>query len=85
MAWKNPSTRVQTQPPSTFRQPQEVINDAQTNQLLAGVCLLGVVAIAITGLVLWSKGFSSRPEPSHLEPSVAMKAYDSSFQAALRP
>jgi mono/diheme cytochrome c family protein len=44
----------------------------------AAIALLGVLTIAITGLVLWSKGFSSRPEPSHLESSVAMKAYDSS-------
>lgn len=46
--------------------------------LWAAVALLGVVAIAVAGTVLWSKGFSSRPEPSHLESSLAMKAYDSS-------
>jgi mono/diheme cytochrome c family protein len=44
----------------------------------AAVALLGAVAIAVTGLVLWSNGFSSRPEPSKLESTVAMKSYDSS-------
>jgi mono/diheme cytochrome c family protein len=55
----------------------------------AAVALLGAVAIAVTGLVLWSKGFSSRPEPSHLESNVAMKTYDSSvpnrFEAMKNP
>jgi mono/diheme cytochrome c family protein len=46
--------------------------------LWAAIALVGVVAIVITGVVLWSKGFSSRLEPSRLESSVAMKAYDSS-------
>jgi hypothetical protein len=46
--------------------------------LWAAVALLGVVAFSVAGTVLWSKGFSSRPEPSHLESSLAMKAYDSS-------
>jgi cytochrome b subunit of formate dehydrogenase len=47
--------------------------------LWAAVALLGVIAIAVTGIVLWSKGFSSRPEPSQMESSVAMKSYDSSI------
>jgi mono/diheme cytochrome c family protein len=55
----------------------------------AAICLLGAVAIAVSGLVLWSNGFSSRPKPSHLESSVAMKAYDSSvpnrFEAMKNP
>jgi hypothetical protein len=44
----------------------------------AAIDLLGAVTIAVTGLVLWSKRFISRLEPSRLESSVAMKAYDSS-------
>ena len=44
----------------------------------AAIALLGSVAIAVTGLVLWSKGFGSRPHPSDLESNIAMKAYDSS-------
>jgi mono/diheme cytochrome c family protein len=57
--------------------------------LWAAVALLGVIAIAVTGIVLWSKGFSSRPEPSQIESSVAMKSYDSSipnrYQAMKNP
>ena len=44
----------------------------------AAVTLLGVIAIVVAGVVLWSHGFSSRPEPSNMEASIAMKAYDSS-------
>ena len=36
----------------------------------AAVALFGVAAVAVTGLALWSKGFSSRPQPSDLESSV---------------
>ena len=46
--------------------------------LWAAIAFLGSLAICVGGLVLWSKGFSSRSEPSPLESSLAMKAYDSS-------
>lgn len=44
----------------------------------AAIALVGFVAVAVTGLVLWSNGFGSRPQPSNFEASVAMKTYDSS-------
>lgn len=47
----------------------------------AALSLVVFVAIAITGAVLWSEGFSSRPRPSDLEAAVAMKAYDSATPA----
>ena len=44
----------------------------------AAVALLGIIALVVAGLVLWSHGFSSRPQPSNMEASIAMKTYDSS-------
>lgn len=44
----------------------------------AAIALVGFVAAAVTALVLWSKGFGSRPQPSNFEASVAMKTYDCS-------
>lgn len=44
----------------------------------AAVSLLGLIVVVGAGLVLWDHGFSSRPEPSNMESSIAMKAYDSS-------
>ena len=52
---------------------QKIIN------LWAAVALVAAFATAITVLVLWIRGFSSRPVPSDLEASVAMKLYDSSI------
>ena len=43
----------------------------------AVLALFGVSAAVIAGLVLWSHGLGSRPQPSELEASVAMKTYDS--------
>ena len=48
----------------------------------AAIALLGIVAAAVTGLVLWSKGFGSRPQPSNFESSVAMKPMTVPFQTA---
>ncbi len=45
----------------------------------AAVALVGVVVFASVGLVMWSHGFNARAQPSELEASVAMKAYDSSI------
>lgn len=47
--------------------------------LWAAVALVATVGMAITVLVLWLRGFSSRPVPSNLEASIAMKLYDSSI------
>ena len=44
----------------------------------AAIALAGVVTVLVTFGVLWHEGFGSRPEPSNLEASIAMKAYDSS-------
>lgn len=45
----------------------------------AAVALLGVVVAVILGIVIWSHGFSSRPQPSEVETDVAMKLQDSSI------
>jgi cytochrome c len=52
---------------------QKIVN------IWAAVALVGVVVVAVFGLVMWSHGFDSRAEPSELEASVAMKAHDSSI------
>ena len=51
---------------------QRVIN------VWAAIALAGVVVVFVAFGVLWHGGFSSRPEPSNMEASIAMKAYDSS-------
>ena len=43
----------------------------------AVLALFGVSAAVIAGIVLSSHGLGSRPQPSELEASVAMKTYDS--------
>lgn len=45
----------------------------------AVVALVGVIAVVIGGLVLWSHGFDSRAEPSSVEENIAMKIHDSSI------
>jgi len=52
---------------------QRVIN------IWAAAALVAAVAIAIVVLVVWSQGFGSRPVPSGLEASLAMKLYDGSI------
>ena len=44
----------------------------------AALALVGVIAVLVTGLVLWKHGFSARPQPSRLEAGIAMKLDDSS-------
>ena len=51
---------------------QRVIN------VWAATALAGVVVVVVAFGVLWHGGCSSRPEPSNMEASIAMKAYDSS-------
>ncbi len=45
----------------------------------AVVALVGVIAVVIGGLVLWSHGFDSRAEPSSVEENIAMRIHDSSI------
>ncbi len=45
----------------------------------AAVALVGVIAVAVGGLLLWSHGFDSRAEPSSVEENIAMKIHDSSI------
>lgn len=44
----------------------------------AAIMLVGVIAVSVVALSLWSHGFDSRAEPSSLEEAVAMKVHDSS-------
>ena len=44
--------------------------------LWSGATALVLIVFVIAFFVLWHEGFSSRPQPSELEATLAMKAYD---------
>lgn len=52
---------------------QQIIN------IWAAISVIGVIAVSIVGIVMWSRGFNSRAEPPKLEDSVAMAVHDSSI------
>lgn len=45
----------------------------------ATLSLLALFVVVVFGIVLWSKGLGARPDPSALEASVSMRAWESSI------
>lgn len=50
-------------------------------RIWAAAAVLGVIAIAAAGLILWRRGFEARSDPPEWESDIAMKLHDSAIPA----